>query len=80
MDVTAGNVAASYCKFTFTGDIFSQFVMASDVKMEALCVLCPIYQDWKKETMGNASKRNANTLKDANKSMSILCQNVINQQ
>ena len=36
--------------------------MASDIKMEVVCVLCPMYQDWKKETMGNASKRNANTL------------------
>ena len=25
-------------------------------------MLCPMYQDWKKETVGNASKRNANTL------------------
>ena len=60
--ITVGNVAASYCKFTFTGDIFPQFIMASDVKMEVVCVLCPVYQDWKKETVGNASKRNANTL------------------
>ena len=60
--VTVGNVAASNCKFTFTGDIFPQFVLASDVKMEVVCVLCSIYQDWKKETVGNASKRNANTL------------------
>ena len=60
--VTLGNVAASYCKFTFTGDIFLQFVVAPDVKMEVVCVLCPIYQDWKKETVGNASKRNAYTL------------------
>ena len=59
---TVGNVAASYCKFTFTGDIFSQFVMDSDVKMEVACVLCPMYQYWKKGTMGNASKMNANTL------------------
>ena len=36
--------------------------MASDIKMEVVCVLCPMYQDWKKETVGNASKRNANTL------------------
>ena len=36
--------------------------MASDIKMEVVCVLCPIYQDLKKETVGNASKRNANTL------------------
>ena len=61
--VTVGNVAASYCKFTFTSDIFPQIVMASDVKMEVVCVLCPLYQDWKKETVGNASKRSANTLK-----------------
>ena len=60
--VTVGNVAASYCKFTFTGDIFPQFVVTSDVKMEVVCVLCPIYQDWEKETVGNASKRNANIL------------------
>ena len=31
--ITVGNVAASYCKFTFTGEIFPQFVMASNVKM-----------------------------------------------
>ena len=60
--VTIGNVAASYCKFTFTGDIFPQFIMASDVKMVIVLVLCPMYQDRKKETVGNASKRNANTL------------------
>ena len=24
-------------------------------------MLCPAHQDWKKETLGNASKRNANT-------------------
>ena len=37
--------------------------MASNVNMEFGCVLCPIYQDWKKETVGNASKGNAYTLK-----------------
>ena len=57
--------------------VFPQFVMASDVKMEVVCVLCPMYQDWKKETVGNVSKRNA---EGCDKSMSILCQNVINQQ
>ena len=36
--------------------------MASDANREVVCVLCPVYQDWKKETVGNASKRNANTL------------------
>ena len=61
--VTVGNVAASYYKFTFTGDILPQFFMASNVNMEFGCVLCPIYQDWKKETVGNASKGNAYTLK-----------------
>ena len=59
---TLGNAAASYCKFTFRSDIFPQFVMASDVKMKVVCVLCPVYQDCKKETVGNTSKRNANTL------------------
>ena len=43
--VTVGNIASSYCKFTFTGDIFPQFVMASDLKMEVVYVLCPMYQD-----------------------------------
>ena len=51
--VTVGNVAASYCKFTFTGDIFPQFIMASDVKMEVVCMVCPVYQDRKKEAVGN---------------------------
>ena len=60
--VTVGNVVASYCKFTFKGEIFPQFVMACNVKREVVCVLCPIYQDWKKETVGNFSKRNVNTL------------------
>ena len=62
--VIVGNVAASYCKFTFTGDIFPQFVMACYVKMEFVCVLCPVQILWK----------------DVDKSMSILYQNVINQQ
>ena len=46
--VTLGNAAASYCKFTFRSDIFPQFVMASGVKMKVVCVLYPVYQDWKK--------------------------------
>ena len=59
--VTVRNVATSYCTFTFTGDIFPYFVMAFAVKMKVFCVLCLVYQDWKKETVGNASKSNANT-------------------
>ena len=48
--VTAGNVAASYCKFTFTGDIFSQFVMASGIKMEvAVCYVLLIKIGKKKQ-------------------------------
>ena len=52
--VTVGNVSASYCKFTFIDDIFPQFVMASDIKMDVVCVLSLMHQDWKKETVGNA--------------------------
>ena len=46
--ITVGDVAASYCKFTFTGEIFPQFVMASNVKIEVVCVLRTVYQEWKK--------------------------------
>ena len=38
--------------------------MASDNKMEVVCVLCLMYQDWKKEEVGNASKMNENTLEE----------------
>ena len=48
--VTVGNVAASYCKFTFTGDIFPKFIMASDAKMKVICMLCPVYQDWQRNS------------------------------
>ena len=54
--VTLGNVVASYCKFTFAGDIFAQFVMASNVKMEVFCVFYIL------KIVGNASKTNENTL------------------
>ena len=47
--VPVGNVAASYCMFTFTGDIFPQFVMALDIKMEVVCVLCPCIKIGKKK-------------------------------
>ena len=38
--VTVGNVAASYCKFKCTGDVFPQIFMAFSVKMEVVRVLC----------------------------------------
>ena len=43
-------------------------------------VLCPVHQDWKKKDWVMPQKGMQILLKDANKSMSILYQNVINQQ
>ena len=52
------HIASSHLQVRF----FHSLSWPSDVKMEVACVLCAIYQDWKQETVGNASKRNANTL------------------